>query len=95
MNNKNRKCENYALGRTEMLTTTVNGVRNVIPKDSKTIAEEDAFKQPKRKETITVKLLGRVAEKITRTITAHETEISYSGAKYELKGNGFERYIDL
>lgn len=78
-----------------MLKTEINGVMNTIPKDSKTIAQEDEFRQPKTKELILVKLRGMVADRITRRITAQEKEISYSGGKYELCGSGFERYINL
>lgn len=78
-----------------MLKTIINGIKNTIPSDSKTIAQEDEFRQPKRREMVLVTLNGKVAERIHRIITAQETEISYAGDKYPLRGSGFERFIEL
>lgn len=72
-------------------------IKQNIPFDSLTMQEELALelKLKKRKESIAVKVNGRVSGYTVRELLPQQTTIVYGGEELLIRGEGFNRYIQL
>lgn len=70
-------------------------IKQTIPFDTLSFAEDDPCKQLRRDEKFTVKVNGFKCDTIRRKVTAHETHINYSGGEYQIQGCGYDRYISI
>lgn len=70
-------------------------VKCTIPFDSLTAAEECRVKQKKMREAIEVRFRGVKVERIYRWLEHNQTTIIYGGEELLVRGDGFNRFINV